>query len=88
MNPRVEKVRPADDYRLILKFANGEILVFDVGPYLNIGIFRELRMRTSFGQSGSSWVVFNGREDKTSVPTLCIWIAFRWSDERQREMQY
>jgi len=48
MNPRVEKVRPADDYRLILKFANGEIRVFDVGPYLNIGIFRELKDQNKF----------------------------------------
>jgi hypothetical protein len=48
MNPRVEKVRPVDDYRLILKFANGEIRVFDVGPYLNIRIFRELRDQNKF----------------------------------------
>ena len=48
MNPRVEKVRPVDDYRLILKFANGEIRVFDVGPYLNIGIFRELKDQNKF----------------------------------------
>jgi hypothetical protein len=48
MNPRVEKVRPADDYRLILKFANGEIRVFDVGPYLNIGVFRELKDQNKF----------------------------------------
>lgn len=41
-------VRPSDDYRLILRFANGEIRVFDVGPYLNIGIFRELKDQNKF----------------------------------------
>lgn len=43
MNPRVVAVRPSPDYTLVLTFANGEVRTFDVKPYLNIGIFRELR---------------------------------------------
>ncbi len=43
MNPRVKKVKPNRDYTLILTFANGETKIFDMKPYLEIGIFRELK---------------------------------------------
>jgi len=43
MYPRVKDVRPAADYTLTLTFSNGEVKVFDVKPYLDKGIFRELR---------------------------------------------
>ena len=43
MNPRVKGVRPSPDYTLTLTFANGEVKRFDVKPYLNIGIFQELK---------------------------------------------
>jgi len=43
MNPRVVAVRPQPDYTLTLTFANDEVKTFDVKPYLNIGIFRELQ---------------------------------------------
>lgn len=43
MNPRVTAVRPNPDYTLTLLFTNGETKSFDVRPYLNKGIFRELK---------------------------------------------
>ena len=43
MNPRVATVHPNPDYTITLTFANGEVRRFDVKPYLNKGIFRELR---------------------------------------------
>ena len=43
MNPRVVSVKPEPDYRLLLTFANGEVRNFDVKPYLNKGIFSELK---------------------------------------------
>ncbi|MGO9119510.1 MAG: DUF2442 domain-containing protein [Desulfomonilaceae bacterium] len=43
MYPAVKKVKPLDEYRLLLLFANGEERVFDVSPYLDIGKFTELR---------------------------------------------
>jgi len=43
MRPRVTKVKPEDDYFLTLSFSNGEIRRFDVKPYLDTGIFQELR---------------------------------------------
>ncbi len=43
MNPRVVKVKPEIDYKLRLTFSNGEEKIFDVKPYLNIEVFRDLK---------------------------------------------
>lgn len=43
MNPRVKTVKPNVDYTLILTFTNDEVKVFDVKPYLDKGVFKELR---------------------------------------------
>ncbi|MGQ9625524.1 MAG: DUF2442 domain-containing protein [Anaerolineae bacterium] len=48
MNPRVIAVKPNPDYTLTLTFANGEVRRFDVKPYLDKGIFRELRDMSLF----------------------------------------
>ena len=39
----VKNVIPIDNYNLILTFENGEKRQFDMNPYLNKGIFKELR---------------------------------------------
>ena len=43
MNPRVKQVTSNNDYTLLLKFTNGELRKFDMKPYLDIGIFAELK---------------------------------------------
>ena len=43
MNPRLARVTANDDYTLTLLFTNNEVRVFDVKPYLEKGIFRELK---------------------------------------------
>jgi hypothetical protein len=43
MNPRITSVKPNPDHTLLLTFANGEVRLFDVKPYLDRGIFRELQ---------------------------------------------
>ncbi len=48
MNPRVASVKANPDYTLNLVFSNGEVRVFDVKPYLELGIFRELKDRSLF----------------------------------------
>ena len=42
MNPRVKRVSPLKNHELELEFDNGEHRKFDVSPYLNMGIFKEL----------------------------------------------
>ncbi len=39
----VKEVKPVPDYQLDLTFENGEKRLFDMKPYLETGIFRELR---------------------------------------------
>ena len=48
MNPRVTTVRPNPDYTITLTFTNGEVRRFDVKPYLDKGIFRELKDLQNF----------------------------------------
>jgi len=48
MNPRVSKVYPLDNYKLKIEFKNGEQKVFDVSPYLGIGVFKELANKELF----------------------------------------
>ncbi len=43
MNPRVTNVKSDQNFNLILTFNNGEVKHFDVKPYLNIGLFKELK---------------------------------------------
>ncbi len=50
MFPKVVQVQPQDDYRLRLEFDNGETRLFDVTPYLDRGIFTELRFLAYFQQ--------------------------------------
>ena len=43
MNPEVTAVLPRENYSLLLTFTTGEQRVFSVQPYLEQGVFRELR---------------------------------------------
>jgi len=43
MNPRVKEVEADQDYTLLITFNNGEQKRFDVKPYLDKGIFSELK---------------------------------------------
>ena len=51
MNPSVEKVEPLDNYKLKLFFTNGDLKIFDVSPYLDKGIFHELKDDNYFKQA-------------------------------------
>ena len=44
----VKKVLPTSNYQLILTFANGEVRLFDMKPYLGTGIFQELKNNDLF----------------------------------------
>ena len=44
----VKGVKPIGNYNLILTFANGEKRQFDMTPYLDKGIFQELRELSMF----------------------------------------
>ena len=48
MNPRVINVQSKENYTLLLTFDNSEQKVFDVKPFLEKGIFRELKDENKF----------------------------------------
>ena len=56
MNPVVTAVEPKKNYKLSITFENGEKRIFDVTPFLDKGIFSELKnidyfqkVRVAFG---------------------------------------
>jgi hypothetical protein len=51
MNPRVRSVLAKDDHTLEIEFDNGETGVYDCTPYLDFGVFRELRDLGYFQQA-------------------------------------
>ncbi|MFH1565117.1 MAG: DUF2442 domain-containing protein [bacterium] len=48
MNPRVADVKPNINHTLTLTFTNGEVRIFDLKPYLNKGIFKQLKNKSIF----------------------------------------
>ena len=51
MNPHVIRVTAQPQHRLLLEFANGEIRLFDLAPWLDRGVFRALRDSPDFEQA-------------------------------------
>ena len=48
MSLAVIDVEPLNDYKLLLTFENGEKRIFDVSPYLDKGVFQELKNEEKF----------------------------------------
>ena len=48
MNPNVKTVAAKPAYKLEVNFENGEVKEFDVGPYLDKGIFVDLKNEEYF----------------------------------------
>lgn len=44
----VKEVKPIENYKLILTFENNEVRIFDMNPYLDKGIFQELKNENLF----------------------------------------
>ena len=47
----VERVAPRDNYHLELEFNTGEVRLFDVSPYLEMGVFRSLKDQSLFAKA-------------------------------------
>jgi hypothetical protein len=48
MYPAIVQVKPLDDYHIVLSFANGEVRRFDMKPFLETGLFVQLKERKLF----------------------------------------
>ena len=55
MNPKVKAVESLSNHKLKLKFDNGDTKFFDVTPYLEKGIFIELKDEEYFKQARVSF---------------------------------
>jgi hypothetical protein len=76
MNPRVESVKPTDDYQLEITFSNGETGVYDCRPLLDFGVFQELRDNAYFRQvwAENGTVVWTREQD---VCPDAVYLDFR-----------
>lgn len=52
MHWSVTSVQPLTDYRLLVETEGGKRGIFDMKPYLDLGVFRELRDPNYFKQVG------------------------------------
>ena len=43
MSLKISEVEVRPEYKLCVRFGNGESRLFDVGPYLSKGVFKELK---------------------------------------------
>ena len=50
MNPTVIKAEPQQGHKLIVHFSNNEIREFDVSPYLDRGVFTDLKDQEYFNK--------------------------------------
>ena len=50
MNWDVKTVRPLDDYQVYVELKDGREGIFDLKPYLNHGVFKELRDKSYFSR--------------------------------------
>jgi len=50
MNPEVKAVATLPNYKLKIEFSNNEVREFDVSPFLEKGIFAELKDEQYFAQ--------------------------------------
>ena len=48
MNPRVKNVKAVENYCIRIWFDNGEVKIFDVKPFLESGMFSELKEKSLF----------------------------------------
>lgn len=64
---KVISVLPKNNYQLFVKLSNGKEGYFDISPYLEKGIFQELKDKNYFTQVNWYLVVLLGHILKTSV---------------------
>jgi hypothetical protein len=64
----IKNVQPQDDYLILLTFENGEKRQFDLKPYLNVGIFSELKDLTLFRTVHTSFDTIEWENDADIDP--------------------
>lgn len=68
----VQSVKPLPDYRLYLEIQDGRKGIFDLKPYLDRGVFRELRDINYFNQVGILFGAVTWPHDQDIAPETLI----------------
>jgi hypothetical protein len=68
MNPRVINLKANNDFTLTITFTNGEIRVFDMKPYLDHGIFAEMKELSYFKKARAALGTVQWPHDQDVCP--------------------
>ncbi|MGL4731778.1 MAG: DUF2442 domain-containing protein [Clostridium sp.] len=66
----VKQVKPLDDYKLLLTFENNEVRVFDMKPYLEKGVFKELKDISIFNSAKVSFDTIEWKNEADLDPEM------------------
>jgi len=65
-------VKPLEDYRLYVEIKDGRKGVFDVKPYLDFGVFKELRDPHYFNRVGISYGAITWPNEQDIAPETLV----------------
>ena len=68
----VKLVKPLSDYRLYVEIEDGRKGIFDVKPYLNRGVFQELRNVSYFNQVGIAFGAVTWPHEQDIAPETLL----------------
>ena len=68
----VKTVRPLPDYKIYVEIEDGRKGIFDVSPYLNHGVFKELKDLNYFNQVGISFGAVTWPHEQDIAPETLI----------------
>ena len=85
----VKAVKPLSDFRIYVEVENGSKGVFDLKPYLDHGVFRELRDVHYFNQVGVQFGAVTWPNEQDIAPETLLAEMQPWSQSRpSREPTY
>ena len=68
----VKTVKPLPDYRIYVEIENGQKGIFDLTPYLDHGVFRELRDVRYFNRVGIQFGAVTWPNDQDIAPETLL----------------
>jgi len=78
----VKNVKPLPDYCLYVEIEDGRKGIFDVKPYIDHGVFRELRNVHYFNQVGILFGAVTWPNEQDIALKHCLLKWFQWNQSR------
>jgi hypothetical protein len=73
----IKDVKPLNNYLLLLTFENGEKRQFDMKPYLDVGIFKELKDKNLFNTVKKSFDTIEWANEADFDPEILYQYSIR-----------